>query len=248
LSTSTTQPARRGGLSNVVDIIVAPSAAFGRLREVPTWGWAFLVGAVLGIAGTVMAIPAVMHALDLTLPAQLAADPSTAKLPPDQQQKQIAMVMSISKTVGKFFWVFAPVGLLIVGLVQALGMTIANAVAHGDGGFKKYFALSLNVAIVGFGLNSLVVGIIVLVRGPDSFETPTAIQAVIPSLAMLVPGAHGALAGFLGAFNVFYLWATALLALGMTVVGRLSRSAAWTTAIVLLVLGAGYLAYGARNG
>src|ERR1035437_8302080 len=113
------------------------------------------------------------------------------------------MVMSIWKAAGNFFWAFAPVGLLIVGLVQALGMTIANAVAHGDGGFKKYFALSLNVAIVGFGLNSLVVGIIVLVRGPDSFETPTAIQAVIPSLAMLVPGAHGGLARFLGAFNVF---------------------------------------------
>ncbi|MEA2720796.1 MAG: rane protein antimicrobial resistance system [Candidatus Eremiobacteraeota bacterium] len=248
MSTSEVSLGSRPGLSNAVDIIIAPNAAFARIRQVPTWGWAFLVASLLGIAGTLLATPAVMHALDVSLPAQLAADPNIAKLPADQQQKQIAMVMNIAKTSGKFFWLLGPVSLLVITLIQALVMTIANAIARGDGSFKKFFALSMNVSIVGYGLTSLVIGVIATVRGAESFEAPTAVQGVLPSLALLVPGVHGWLAGFLGAFNVFYLWATALLALGMTVVARLSRAAAWTTAIVLLLLAACYFAYGARNG
>lgn len=239
----------RPGLSNVVDIVVAPNGAFDRLRLVPTWGWAFLVAALLGIAGAIMLAPALQHAIEVSMPAKLAAMPQIAKLPPDQQQRVIATNMRISKTILQFYWLFVPVQLLLVGLVQALLMTVANAISRGDGGFKKYFALAINVAVVGFGLSSLVIGIIVLIRGAGSFEQQSAVMSTAPSLALLVPGVKGGLAGFLGTMNVFTLWATALLALGMVRVGRVSAPVAWTFAIVMLLVGAVFGAWGAaQNG
>jgi hypothetical protein len=140
-----------------------------------------------------------------------------------------------------------PIGVLISGLVQALIMLIANAVGHGDGTFKKYYTLSVNVSVVGVGLSSLLIGVIVLVRGMNSFDSPTAIQGAVPSLALLAPGVRGALGGFLGSVNIAALWAIALLALGMNGVGRIPRVTAWVTAIVMLLLTACFAAWGAAQ-
>jgi hypothetical protein len=248
LSISEPAVARRSGLATAVDIIVSPSTAFANLRDVPTWGWAFLIATVLGIIGSVISGPAIGHALATSLPAQLAADPGIAKLPPEQQQTMINNMVTYSTIFARFSFVFIPIAILLGALIQGVIMLVANAAGHGDGSFKKYFALSVNVSVVGVGLSSLVIAVIVLVRGVNSFETPTAIQAAIPSLALLAPGVHGPLAGFLGSMNIFALWSIALLALGMTGVGRIPRVAAWITAIVMLLLTASFAAYGARNG
>jgi hypothetical protein len=247
LSTSLPTAERRGGLANVVDIIIAPNAAFDRIRQVPVWGWAFLVATLLGIAGALLAGPAVQHAIDTSMPATLAANEGIAKLPPDQQQKQIAAFVSLYKNIAKFTWIITPVWIILLGLIQGVVMLIANAAGRGSGTFKHYFALSITVAVVGFGLSSLVLGVIVAVRGADSFDSTTAVQSAVPSLGLLAPGMKGALAGFLGAFNVFVLWATALLALGMERVGRISRGPAWATAIIMLLLTACFAAYGAKQ-
>jgi len=239
--------APRSGLANVVDIVIAPNAAFDRIRQVPVWGWAFLVAALLGVAGTLMIGPAMQHAMETGLPAQLAANDAISKLPPDQQQKQIAVMVSVSKTIAKFAFLFIPPFILISGLIQAVIMLIANAATRGDGTFKKFYALSITVSVVGSGLGSLVLGLIVMLRGANSFETSSGVQSALPSLALLMPGAKGALAGFLGALNVFILWATALLALGMNRVGRIPGGVAWATAIIMLLLTACFAAYGAKT-
>jgi hypothetical protein len=245
LSLSETTVDRRSGLLNVIDVIVAPKAAFERVRIVPTWGWAFLVTSLLGIAGTLVIEPALLHAMDKSLPAQLAASPQIAKMPADQQAAAIGRAIGVSKTLAQFTWVFVPISLLLIGVVQALAMTIANAATRGDGSFGKYFALSETIMVVGTGLSSLVLALIVTIKGSGAFDSPTAIQSTVPSLALLAPGLKGALGAFLGALNVFYLWATALLAIGMTIVGRVKAAAAWSTAIVLLLLTAAFAAYGA---
>jgi hypothetical protein len=67
----------------------------------------------------------------------------------------------------------------------------------------------------------------------------------MPGLGLLVPGAHGALAGFLAVFTVFSLWSVALVALGMVRVGRVSPPIAWTLAILMLLIGASFSAFGA---
>ncbi len=242
---------RRSGLHNVIDVVVAPSTAFARLRVVPAWGWAFLAAALLAVAGALLFEPALLHVLDKTLPAQMAAQdagtPGWAQKSPDEQAKAVAMQVSIGKTFAQFQWLLAPIGLLLGGLIQGLIMTLANAVGHGDGNFKKYFALSLTVAIVGSGLASLALGLIALLRGPGGFDDVAGLTGAVPSLALLAPGSHGALHGFLAAWNVFTLWATALLALGMTIVGRLPRPVAWSTAVLMTLLTAAFAAFGAAR-
>lgn len=245
MSEATVEP--RSGLLNVVDVVIAPSTAFARLRVVPTWGWAFLVATLLAIAGSLLTQPAVMHAIATGMPAQLAASPAIARLPAAQQAHVVQQQLAIFRFIAQFGWLFMPVWILLAGVVQALVMTVANAVAKGDGSFGKYFALSVTVAVVGLGFASLVTALIVMLRGTGSFDDMKAIQSAVPSLALLAPGAHGALRGFLEALSAFNLWATALLALGMTIVGRIPRTAAWTTAVLMLLVTALAAAYGASQ-
>jgi MFS family permease len=248
LSTSQPPVERRGGLANVVDIVIAPNAAFERLRQVPVWGWAFLVAALLGIAGSLLFAPALIHAAETTLPAKLAAMPQMAKLPPDQQQSAIALQLNISRTIFRFFGVFVIIQILLGGLVQAVAMLIANAAGRGNGSFQKFFALSVTVAVIGVGLAFFAEGLIVAVRGANSFDSQISVTGALPSFALIVPAAAGALLGFLTALNVFNLWATALLALGMQRIGRISAGAAWATSIILLLLSACLAAWGTANG
>jgi hypothetical protein len=247
LSTSESTVGPRPGLSNVADIVIAPNAAFARLREVPTWGWAFLVVTLLGVAGSLLYIPALIHTVDASLPAKLAAMPQIAKLPPDQQQRVISTQVNFTRTIFQLFWLFVPVQALLVALLQSVVMLIPNAVSGGDGTFKKYFALSMNAQIVGYGLLSLVLGLIVVIRGASSFEEQSAVTGSAPSFALLLPGAKGFLAGFLGTLNVFALWSAALIALGMQRVGRVAAAAAWVTSIVMLLLAACLAGWGAAQ-
>jgi hypothetical protein len=239
---------RRGGLLNVVDVVVAPPVAFARLRAVPAWGWAFVVAALLGIAGILLILPASEHAMATWLPGMLAANPQVAKLPADQQAKLIQAQVALTVAFLRLTWIFVPIALLVATLLQALVMTVANAIGGGDGTFPKYFALAMTVAIVGNGLAALVTGVIATLRGSAAFDTPNAIQASLPSLALVVPAASGALRGFLAAFNVFSLWSVVLLAAGMQSVGRIRRDVAWAAAALILIATAAMTAFGARQG
>jgi Yip1 domain len=241
-------PSSTSGLLNVADIVIAPNAAFDRLRLVPTWFWAFLVASLLAIAGSLLSQPGMLHALEVSLPARLAADQNVAKLSPEVQQKQLAAAMAMMHVMTRIGWILVPFAILITGVIQGLILTVANAIAKGEGDFKKFFALSVTVSVVGTGLYTVVYARIVLVRGPSTFDSVTALQTAVPGLGLLVPGAHGSLAGFLSAFNVFFLWATALLALGTIRIGHVSRGAAWSASIALLVFYALFAAFGARNG
>lgn len=236
MSTSELEIGSRPGLTTVIDTIIAPKTAFDRLRVVPTWGWAFLIATVLGVIGTFLIGPAMVHVMETTVPAKLAASPQIAKLPPDQQQSMIAMQLKVSRVLLQLLPLFVPITLLVVGLIQGVVMTAANAIGRGDGSFKKYFALSINVAVVGYALGAVVIGAIVLLRGATSFDDQSAITGSLPSLGLLAPGLKGFAGGFLGGINVFYLWATALLALGMQRVGRLPAAVAWSTACLMLLL------------
>lgn len=238
---------RRGGLANIADIIIAPGTAFDRLRAAPTWGWAFLVATLLGIAGTLLTLPAIMHAADLTMPATMAASPAVAKLPPSQQADAIAKGLKFARIGFQVSWLFVPVGVLLTGAIQAVIMLIANAIGHGDGTFKKFFALSQNVAVVGVGLGTLVVGLIATMRGANSFETFAAVRNVAPSLALLAPGGNAVTTAFLGAFNVFTVWAMVLLAIGMTGVAKIPRLPAWATAVGMLLATAALATFSAAR-
>jgi len=226
---------RRSGMQTALDILVAPRAAFAQLRETPTWVWAFVIACVLGMVATLAIAPVTGHFVGAAQAAKLAADPRYAQLPADQRNAQIQQIVSITQLVVRFSFIFIPFAVAVSCAIRTVIMLVANAIGKGDGNVKMFWALSVNASIVGTGLSSIVLMVIVLIRGVDGFATAADISAALPGLGMAVPSSAKAASAFLSVFNVFSIWETVLLAAGMIVVARLNRTAAIVTAAIMLV-------------
>jgi hypothetical protein len=233
-----------GDVKTALDILIAPRDAFARIRETPVWVWPLAIAIVIGSFSVLALLPALKHALETGLPAQLAATPQFAKLPPDLQQKQIATVVALQLQVVNFTWLFTIVVVPLVAAVQALVMLVAAKIGGGDRGYKHFWSLAVHVQIAG-SVGGLLADAIVLLRGANSFDAPDQLQTVLPNLALLVPGGPHVLVAFFGALNIVTIWQCALLAFGMIAVGRIPRPVAWTAAILMLLTVSVFAAIGA---
>jgi Yip1 domain len=224
----------QGQLQVLINIIVAPQQAFIALRERPRWFVAFVIFSLLAVLGAVVSINATIHAIGIWYPAQVAADPRTASLPPDQ----IKSMTNIAVGVSRYTWVFAPVAILAFTALTGLILLGGSALFKGDAGFTRTFALAMNSGII-IGIGQLVQGLIVLARGPDSFASPLDLAAALPSLAWIAPGAPVKVSTLLAQFQPFAIWSYVVTSLGMVTVARVSRTAGFVAAAVPWVVGIG---------
>lgn len=220
------------GLKTVADTIVAPKEAFAAIRIAPTWGWAFVIALVFSVAGSYLTIPALTHAMTAGWPAVVAQNPQMQQLTPEQQQHQLALVL----TFVRFGWVALLVMLPFFLLLQTVLLALFNALGRGSGTFKQYWAAAANIAVPGFAFNSVVAAVITLARGPESFVTIKSLQTAMPSLAMLAPDAGVKLTAALATVNPFSIWGAVLAAIALTVIGRVPRLQAWLAAALWLAL------------
>jgi len=242
MSVSAPVAEKANGLSTVVNVIAAPREAFETLRIAPTWGWAFVVAIVLAAIGQYLATPATMHAIQASWPAQVAANPQLAGASHEAQQR----ALNISLAVIKWTWLATPIIVLIAALVATIIMLIFKAVGRGDASFKQLWCAAMNVAVVSVGVSQLVNGLIAMVRGAASYNSTSDAYKAMPSLAWLVPHATLKLSAFLAAFSVVGIWAAVLLAMAMIYTAKTSKLNGTICALVVLVIGGGFLAWGAR--
>jgi hypothetical protein len=230
------------GLKTALDVVVAPRDALERLRTSATWGWALLIVIVVYALATWAMGPALVHATQADWPNVLAKNPQMAVESPSQQATHLALTLKI---VG-FSWVITPVIVLFGVFLQALIMAICNMAGRGTAPFRRLWAVAVNIAIPLIAINGVVVTIIVLVRGSQTFDSPVALQTVMPSLGYLVPMSSLKLHTFLTFFNPFTLWGTGLIIAAMTIVAGVSRLWAWLTGVIWLLVNAGLVALLAR--
>ena len=84
-----------GGLQTVLDVIVAPAAAFERLRVAPTWGWAFAIAIVCYTVTSYLITPALIHSIQASWPAMIASNPRLGQLTPEQQQNALGTTVAV---------------------------------------------------------------------------------------------------------------------------------------------------------
>jgi len=238
----TAQAPKANGLKTALDTIVAPNEAFERLRTAPTWGWAFLITLILYMLGSYLLTPAIIHGMQADWPHQVASDPRMAQLTPEQQQN----ALNIGITIVRFAWIFPLIVVPFYLLIQTIVLLIFKAIGRGDAGFGQLWAVAANISVPILGGGSIVLAIISIVRGADSFSSNFDVQAAMPSLAMLAPAAPLKLRGFLGGFTPFSIWGAYLIATAMSVTARVPKGLAWGTGIAVLLIGCCFFALGAR--
>jgi hypothetical protein len=221
---------KANGLSTLLNVIAAPKEAFETLREAPTWGWALLVTLVLSVVGAFLMVPALQHASDAAFPQMVASNPNMAGM----SAEKLAQIRTFTHNVIGFSPILVIFGLFIGILIQTLVMLILNAIGKGSGTFKTLWASSWNVAVTA-GIGAILLAVIVLLRGADSFDSQAAVQAAMPNLGLLAPHL-GKLTNFLSAFTPFSLWGAWLIVQAMLFVARAPKGIAWTTGIISVIV------------
>ena len=230
------------GLATVLNVFVAPRDAFATLRDTPMWGWAFIVATVLGVIGSLLSGPATAHAVQTAFTAQMAHDPQLAQMTPDKQKQMLAFTsMGV-----RLAWIFTPVYLLVVALIQTVLMLIANAIGRGTATFKQLWTAAVHICIVTFGVLYLFTGLITMLRGPQSYTNTAALAAALPSAAWAAPHAGVKMIYFLSAINPFSLWGLFLLATALLVIARLSKPLSYGTAAFIVLFSGAFAALFAK--
>ena len=217
-------PAKANGLKTALDVIIAPKEAFESISVHPTWGWAIVIAIVLTIAGGFLMGPSMSHAMMGDFAKQAATNPGIAQMTDDQRQK--------FANLAPFFTLASIFILPFFMLINALIMLACNAIGKGAGGFGKLWAATVNIGII-YGIFQIVLAIVTIARGPDSFPTSPSIQQAL-SLAALMPDGNPKLVALMAAINPFYLWSVVLTAMAMTTIAKVGKGPAWIAGILTL--------------
>lgn len=215
-------PAHSGLFARAVGIILSPKATFEQVAARPRWFGALLAVALLGaviVGGFMMTGVGQSAWLD-------QAVTSTERMGNTVSDEQYARMEKMAPyapyfTVGSML-VVMPVGLLVTAAVL---FAVFNAVLGGTATFKQVFATVAHSAFV------WVVGWIFTVPlnyARESMSSPTNLSVLVPML-----DEDAFITRLLGSVDLFMVWWTVVLAIGMAVLYRRRTQPILTTFLAI---------------
>lgn len=220
------------------DVLVAPAAAFARLRQRPAWGWAFVLVALLSIWGQVLSTPARTHATVGTLQVQFSRNRALAHLTAEERERIVSRVEHPGAVAQNVQLGMAIVLLLLGVLFQTLLLMTVN-LCGGRASFARLWSLAMNAALIE-ALGAVVLGFITIERGAGTFSNATEIPAAMPGLSYVFTQAHGAAGAFLAGINVFSVWTAGVMGIALVVAARAPKAAAYSIAGAILLVNAAF--------
>jgi hypothetical protein len=205
------------GLVTYVWVLVRPRAAFERLKNAPTWGWAAVIGLLLTLAAFLIAEPAQLHVLATSESHRIAA------LPPNERVRAQIVQLHIAQSHKTLFIVGALVGPWITWFLTALFFFMAAAISRARASFGMAWVVALNSYVV-YALGGVANAALLATRDPNHVDSGLDLIAM-PSLGWLFPH-NPAIAAFLSAYGPFNIWYYAIVAVALIAVLKVPRSAA----------------------
>lgn len=204
----------------------APTDFFGALDAQPGWMKAFLLTAVLLMLTIGIAIPLVTHA-SMHQMSQLSAE----------RQQEVLQAVHASQYIAILF---APIVHLLKLAIGAYVIWGISLLFGADLNFRKVLSLVSYASIIpvldrvaGYPLNYLM--------GLNNIENSSQIRSTFLSASAFFDlSAHPALRSLLDSLDLFSFWYLALLVIGLSVIGRFSKS---RSALIVGIFFAAQLAF-----
>jgi hypothetical protein len=214
-------------VEDFLDIFYAPSQVYERRRD-GRFGLALLI-LVLVMVALFFATRAVMEPfyaalVDMQLDAMRKGNPN---LPADAIEKSRGMMETMAPLS---MLVFAPIIVFVTGIVLWLVGKMFDAKQT----LKQAFMVSTYAQIPRFVLGGIISAVVAFILGPDRI---TDIFSLSLGLGRFAPeGSSMMVKQFLNRFELFTIWATVLLGIGLSVTGRIPRRQAFMAAGIVWLL------------
>ncbi len=210
----------------------APTLGLAAVAERRRSLTALVLGTLAALAFATAAVPRLDY--ERAAAADLARQPKAAELTPHDREEALATARKVGEIAG---WAGAALAPALKALGAAVALFLAFRVAGTAPAFRETFAVAAH-GLLPIWLARILAIPAALARAPIPVEQ---VDGLLPSsaAALLPRTAPPALAGALGALDLFALWAVVLVATGMARASGASRRRA---AVVTVVLYAAWVA------
>jgi len=232
ISPSPETPALSEG-ARILNTYIAPSKTFTDLRRSSAWWGPFLLMSVMALI--FMYVVDRQIGFDQVSKNEIAHSPKRAeqfeKLPPEQQQKQLQMAVSLTRIISYCL----PVLTLLVLVIQAAVLMGTFRFAGAAVRFKTALAIVTYSGLP--GVIGAILGIVALFSGvePEGFNINNAV-ASNPAYFM-DPAGNRFVYIMATALDVFMIWTIILIGIGFSCNSKVKRSTA------ILIVAAWYVGY-----
>lgn len=208
-SSTGSAPAQAGLFARAIGIILSPKATFEQIAARPRWFGAVLA---IGILGALIVGGFMMTGIGQSAWLDQAVS-SSERMGRTVSDEQYAQMEKMAPYAGYFTIAYMLLGLPI-GLLVAAGIlfVVFNAVLGGTATFRQVYATVAHSAFV------WVVGwifVMPLNYARESMSSPTNLSVLVPML-----DENAFLTRLLGSIDLFMVWWTVVLAIGMAVLYR----------------------------
>lgn len=234
----TTMDSKPNGFKTMIDTVIAPKDAFEAVRARPTWLVAAASLVICYLAAYFLMRDATLHASLESIKHMIA--PGGMLAGQTDLQKQVMLQNAEHPPASQLYLgiIGGIFGLFVGVALNSLFLLIGNAIGKGDRGFGTLWAASMNNAFATQGIAYIVLGIILRLRGPESFNGNLDIYDAMPGLGML--HMHGYLGGFLSFITIFSVWGLVLNAFTLQIATRTKGPITWIVPAVIMLLGASF--------
>jgi hypothetical protein len=225
-------PAKGAGLwEDFIDIFYAPASVFAR-RAASGFGWPMLIVSVL--VGVIFLADrgVIAPAIDADFTRSMVV---AAKKNPQMTPANVEMARSFTeKFLPVIIFAGTPITIFFVGLMLWLAGKLVDA--------KQSLAASVMVASYAYVpkiLGSIALGILALVSSPETLNGMSRLTLGVAHF--LDPDTTSPVLLAVGTrIDVFTIWVTVLLAIGLSVTGKIPRSRAAVAGVIVYILGGLY--------
>jgi hypothetical protein len=208
-----------------IDIFYAPSAVFERRRNANPWPMIIIITVVI-VALSVLTFDSIVNVIE---PMMRRGIDKAAAANPQVPRAALESQMRIGLKIAPWFPIITPILLLLGALVFWLVGKIFGSVA----GYVQSL-LIVTYACISFILSYLATGAQALLMDMTTLTSPLQLSM---GPARFAPATTSPwVLGLLMTLDLFSIWRLALLAIGLHVIGRVSKNAAWIFALVMFLL------------
>ena len=223
-ATASPSPSSAGLWEDFIDILYQPSAVFDRRRE-GKFGMALLAIVIL----TTVLFFALRNGLAPVMDAEMAkqAAAMAAKNPQITPEQIAASQGMMEKFAVVGYVIFVPVGIVIIAALLWLAGKVVDA--------KVAFAAAMMIATYSWFpriIEMIINAVQGLLLSPESITSRYSVQ-LGPARFLDSASTSPVLLTFLGGIDLFTIWTTALMAIGLSVVARVPRSRGVIAAVAI---------------
>ena len=225
-------------MDDIIEIFYAPSRVVARRRDNPKFWAAFVILSILFAIGMWVMMRNYADVLDAQIRRQLDA----------QMAKNPQMTAEMAEKARHMGQVIAPIsgilGGVIATLILGLGVWLVGKL------FDSKADVRHGLLIATFASFPKVIDLIIAAVQALMMGTAgvTNMMAATPSLARFAPaGSSNTIIALLSRFSIGTIWATILIAIGLHIVGRMTKGRAYSAAAVLWLIGTGLALFSAMR-